>query len=181
MAQAGTQFPMHAAIIDPARLCHERERHRRQFECDFLTAQARRTRQPERVGDSVKIVAHPQIGIIHRVVHSATSPAEKGEHRQPRKIVRMDVVRIDIVLSAQHRVATANALKRQAFISVNAGRPQNADLDTAALSEGTQLLFSIDASLRPRRLRPNGPGFIDMRAAAVTVNPCRAYVYEVLW
>ena len=181
IAQAGAQFPVHATIADTARLGHERKRHRRQFECDLLTTQARRARQPEGVGHGVEIFTHLQLGIIHRVVHAAAAATEQGEHREPRKIIGVNVVRMDIVFHTQHGVAAANALERQTIAGVNAGRAQDADLNAATPPEGAQLLFGIDASRCARRTWPDGTRFIDMRAATIAVNPCRAYVYEVLW
>ena len=93
----------------------------------------------------------------------------------------MDVVGVYVLVRHQHRVATLQALQRQAVGGVDAGRAQQGDAHPATPAEIAQAALGIDPAPAARGLRVAGPGFIHMGSATVAVNPCRAYVYQALW
>src|SRR5690606_8697741 len=100
---------------------------------------------------------------------------------EPRQILGVDVVGEDVIDGRQHRIPALQAVERQTVGGIDAGRAQDGNAHATAAAEIAQATLGIDATLRARGTGATGTRFIDQRAAAIAVNPCRAYVYEALW
>lgn len=93
----------------------------------------------------------------------------------------MDVISEYIILLGQGRQTFLQAFQRQTVGGVDAGRAQDADGDATAPPPGAQLPFGINPPAGARIVGGKRPGLINQCPAAITVDPCRAYVNEAAW
>jgi hypothetical protein len=175
------QFALEAAIVETARLAHERQRRGAQHLGRLLAADARRSRQTESVGDEIIPIAHVQFRVIAGV-HDTVGPAplQRGEANSG-KIVGVNVVGVHVLLFSQGGQAATQPFERQAVGSIDSRNAKDGNAATGRAAEVAQLPFRIETPLAARTFRSSRLGFIDTTAAAIAVHPAGTEVHEVTW
>ena len=74
--------------------------------------EARRSRQPEAIGDEVEVVAHAQIAVVDDVDDALRPAAMQRGDAGARQVVGVDVAGVDVVDGGEHRRAAHDALAR---------------------------------------------------------------------
>lgn len=97
------------------------------------------------------------------------------------QIVGVDMVGVAVIGGAERWKGLEQALDGQTVGSVDARRAQNGNADAGPRAPLAQTAFSINPSAGPGALRIEAARFIDLVAATVAINPCRAYVNEAPW
>jgi len=93
----------------------------------------------------------------------------------------VDVIGVDIIDLGQRRQTLVQAFQRQTVGGVDPRGAQDGDGNAATLAPVAQLALGIDTPSGAGALRIQAPGLVDLRAATIAVNPCRAYVNEASW
>ena len=146
IAQHGAQFPADALIVDPARFGHEGQGHRRQTLGKLTPGHARRTRQAERVGSKIEIIAHLHARFIDSIVYPPWRAAKKRETGEASQIVSVNMVGMNVLGIAQNRITATQTLKRQAIGGIDSGRTKNRHANAATRAELPQPVLRIDPS-----------------------------------
>jgi len=136
-------------------------------------------RQAARVGDQVEPFAHRQPTVVDGVVDAIGTGVEQGRHREAGEVVGVDVVGEHVL--GGRRVATRDALDRQAVGGVDAGRAQDGDAQVATPPKGAQASFGVESATGAGVRRAARASLVDFRAVAIAIDPRRAYVHKALW
>jgi hypothetical protein len=97
------------------------------------------------------------------------------------EVVGMDVVGEHVVSLDQGRQAFLQPIDRQTVGCVDSRRAQDGNGHPVPTTPGAQAALGIDPAAGAGAFRIQATGFVDLCAAAVAVNPCRAYVNEPPW
>jgi hypothetical protein len=175
------QFVLEAPVADAPRFAHEGHLHWRQGLFRRGPRDARRSRQAENVGDTIEILAHPEIGVIDHVVGAVAAPVAQCRDAGGRQVVGMDMVGEYVVASDQRRQALLQALHRQSVGGIDAGRAQDGNSHAGAPAPGAQAALGIDATAGARTRGTNPAGLVDARAGAIAINASGTNVNQAAW
>jgi len=148
ITQARAQFLLDPHIGQAPRFQHEGQQHRRHRLFQFGARQPRRPRQVECIRHGIEVLAHFQVGVVHRVVDPIRASAKQRQRDQPGEIVGVDVVGVDIVGGTERRRALLQAFNRQAVFRIDAGRAQDRQARTGAPGPVAQGGFRIHPAPR---------------------------------